>query len=58
MKETRAKGKRSLIAYDTLYIDGRPVRDKGRGGGEIGILSWIFNEVTNVRKVILHLWIF
>ncbi|XP_052281151.1 uncharacterized protein LOC127878663 [Dreissena polymorpha] len=27
MKEERAKGKRSWIAYDTLYVDGRPVRD-------------------------------
>ncbi|KAH3706569.1 hypothetical protein DPMN_065956 [Dreissena polymorpha] len=27
MKEARAKGKRSWIVYDTLYVDGRPVRD-------------------------------
>jgi hypothetical protein len=27
MKAERAKGKRSWIAYDTLYVDGRPVRD-------------------------------
>ncbi|KAH3702922.1 hypothetical protein DPMN_077950 [Dreissena polymorpha] len=27
MKEARAKGKRSWIAYDTLNVDGRPVRD-------------------------------
>ncbi|KAH3801049.1 hypothetical protein DPMN_154693 [Dreissena polymorpha] len=27
MKEEREKGKRSWIAYDTLYVNGRPVRD-------------------------------
>ncbi|XP_052233227.1 uncharacterized protein LOC127846089 [Dreissena polymorpha] len=27
MKEARSNGKRSWISYDTLYVDGRPVRD-------------------------------
>ncbi|KAH3695372.1 hypothetical protein DPMN_082829 [Dreissena polymorpha] len=27
MKKERAKGKRSWIAYDTMYVDGRPVRN-------------------------------
>ena len=27
MNEARAKGKRSWIVYDTLYVDGRPVHD-------------------------------
>ncbi|XP_052268519.1 uncharacterized protein LOC127869901 [Dreissena polymorpha] len=27
MKEARANGKGSWISYDTLYVDGRPVRD-------------------------------
>ena len=27
MKEARDQGKRAWIVYDTLYVDGRPVRD-------------------------------
>ena len=27
MKEARGQGKRSWIAYDTLYVDGRPVKE-------------------------------
>lgn len=27
MKEARDKGKKAWIAYDTLYIEGKPVRD-------------------------------
>ena len=27
MREARDQGKRAWIAFDTLYVDGRPVRD-------------------------------
>ncbi|KAH3749591.1 hypothetical protein DPMN_184092 [Dreissena polymorpha] len=27
MKDARGQGKRSWIAYDTLYVDGRPVKE-------------------------------
>ncbi|KAH3818569.1 hypothetical protein DPMN_120290 [Dreissena polymorpha] len=35
IKESRRQGKRSLKAYDILYVDGRPVKEYG---GELVIL--------------------
>ncbi|KAH3862838.1 hypothetical protein DPMN_025813 [Dreissena polymorpha] len=55
LKTERVKGKRSWIAYDTLYVDGRPVRIKGHEGGEIDIFRAMFMVLQIARKVILPL---
>ncbi|KAH3735825.1 hypothetical protein DPMN_042383 [Dreissena polymorpha] len=49
-KEERAKGKRSWIAYEALYVDGRPVRDYGHDGEEIIIISWNVTDLTDCKK--------
>ncbi|KAH3785981.1 hypothetical protein DPMN_164079 [Dreissena polymorpha] len=38
------------IAYDILYVDGRPVRDYGHDGGESDIISWNVNGLADCKN--------
>ena len=50
MKEARRDGDNAWLAYDTLYVNGRAVKDWEFAEGELNILSWNVNGLTSTRK--------
>ena len=50
VREHRSKGDTAWIAYDTLYVNGRPVREQGYDGDELSILSWNINGLSSEKK--------
>ncbi|KAH3781904.1 hypothetical protein DPMN_159813 [Dreissena polymorpha] len=50
MKEARSQGKKAWIAYDTLFVDGKPVRDKECVGDELRVLSWNVHGLTALKR--------
>ena len=50
MKAARDEGKQSWIVYDTLYIDGKPVKFQEATEDELHILSWNVHGLTKDNK--------